>query len=252
MAEVVVRVYGPLNDFLPAPRRHVACPHLVEGHPSVKDLIEGLGIPHPEIDLILVNLTSVPFDYKVQQADRIAVFPRFATFDISEVSRVRPQPLDTIRFVADVHLGKLARRLRLLGLDTAYRRDATDAELADTARAERRILLTRDRRLLTRRIVTHGCLLRTTDPHHQVVEVLRRFGPLDVRPFSRCLRCNTQLHETPKSAVEASLPPRTRTYYDRFLTCSGCGRIYWKGSHWKRLMRAANLALEEADGRTPG
>ena len=249
MIEVTVRAYGPLNDFLPAHRRQVTWPHVVEGHPPVKDVIESLGVPHPEIDLILANGVSVPFDYAVQAADRIAVFPQFMIVDIGTLTRVRARPLDRVRFVADVHLGKLARHLRLLGLDTAYRADADDAALAELAHREGRILLTRDQGLLKRRMVAHGYFIRETHPHHQLVEVLRRFGPLDLQAFSRCLRCNALLREVPKSAVDSALLPRTRQYYDRFEACSGCGRIYWKGSHWKRLTQAIDAAREEAARR---
>lgn len=247
MIEVTVRVYGPLNDFLPAHRRQVTWTHGVDGHPSVKDVIESLGVPHPEIDLILVNRISVPFDYAVQNTDRIAVYPRFVTFDIATLTKVRPPPLDTVRFVADVHLGKLARHLRLIGLDTAYRPEADDAALAELADREGRILLTRDQGLLKRRRVTHGYFIRETRPHRQLVEVLRRFGPLDLQPFSRCSRCNTLLREVPKSAVDSALLPRTRQHFDRFEACSGCGRIYWQGSHWERLKHAIAAAREEAD-----
>jgi uncharacterized protein with PIN domain len=157
-----------------------------------------------------------------------------------------------MRFVADVHLGKLARRLRLFGLDTAYRHDADDAALVDTADQERRILLTRDRALLKRRAVTHGYFIRETNPHGQLVEVLRRFGPLDVQPFSRCLRCNDILRDAPKSTVDAVLLPRTRQHYDAFEICGGCGRVYWKGSHWKRLKQTIDAARQEAEhGEVP-
>ena len=249
MIEVTVRVYGSLNDFLPAHRRQVTWPHVVDDHPSVKDLLESLGVPHPEIDLILVNGLSVPFDYTVQSADRIAVFPQFMTLDAGMLTCVRPQPLDTVRFVADVHLGKLARHLRLIGFDTAYHADADDAALAELADREGRILLTRDQGLLKRRIVAHGYFIRATHPHRQLVEVLRRFDPLDLQPFSRCLRCNDLLREVPKSAVDSALLPRTRQHYDRFQVCSGCGRIYWQGSHWKRLKHAIDAAREEAGRR---
>ena len=244
-----MRVYGSLNDFLPAHRRQVTWPQAVDGHPTVKDLIESLGVPHPEIDLILVNGVSVPFDYVVQSADRIAVFPQFMIVDIRTLTRVRPRPLDRIRFVADVHLGKLARHLRLIGLDTAYRADADDAALAELADREGRILLTRDQGLLKRRMVAHGYFIRETHPHRQLVEVLRRFGPLDLQTFSRCLRCNDVLREVPKSSVDAALLPRTRQHYDRFTACGGCGRIYWTGSHWKRLTHAIDAAREEAERR---
>jgi uncharacterized protein with PIN domain len=248
VTEVTLRVYGPLNDFLPPSRRQTAWRRLVDGHPSVKDLIENAGVPHPEIDLILVNGSSVGFEHLVRAGDRIAVFPRFTSLDVSALTLVRPPPLDDVRFVADVHLGKLARRLRLAGLDTAYRDDATDADLATQAHRDARILLTRDQGLLKRRAVAHGYFVRETDVHRQFVEVLRRFGPLHLQPFSRCPRCNTVLAEVSKSAVDAILQPRTRQHYDRFHRCSGCGRVYWPGSHWARLTHAIERARAEADG----
>ena len=246
MTDVAVRMYGPLNDFLPVRRRHVTWTHSVDGHPSVKDVIESLGVPHPEVDLILANGVSVPFAYAVQPADRIAVFPRFVSVDIEGLTRVRPRPLETVRFVADVHLGTLARRLRLAGLDTCYGTDASDAALAELAEREGRVLLTRDLDLLKRRCVSHGYFVRDTNPHRQFVEVLRRFGPFDLQPFSRCLCCNGLLCTVPKSAVDRVLLPRTRQHHDHFETCRGCDRVYWKGSHWKRLQRVIDAAVEEA------
>jgi uncharacterized protein len=248
MIEVTLRVYGPLNDFLPAHRRQAPWERVVDGHPSVKDFIERAGIPHPEIDVILINGLSVGFDEIIRSGDRIAVFPRFVTLDVGSHARVRPRPLEHTRFLADVHLGKLARRLRLAGLDTAYDPGADDAALADLAARQSRILLTRDVGLLMRRSVTHGYFIRETQAQRQLVEVLRRFGPLDLRPFSRCLRCNDFLHEVPKSAVATALLPRTRQHYHHFEMCNGCGSVYWKGSHWKRLKRAIDAAREEAAG----
>jgi uncharacterized protein len=249
MTEVTVRAYGALNDFLPPHRRQVSWQHPVDGRPSVKDVVERIGIPHPEIDLLLVNGASVAFDHIIRGGDRIVVFPRFVTLDITTLTRVRPRPLEAIRFVADVHLGKLARRLRLAGIDTAYREDADDAALAELAHREERILLTRDQGLLKRRVVTHGYFIRAINPHGQFVEVLRRFGALDWQPFSRCLRCNHVLERVPKSAVDAALQPRTREHYDQFERCSGCGRVYWRGSHWRRLRHAIDAARAEVEGR---
>lgn len=207
MIEVTVRVYGALNDFWPVHRRQTPWRRVVDTHQSVKDVIESL----------------------VRNDDRIAVFPHFVSLDVRTLTHVRPPPLAHARFVADVHLGKLARRLRLAGLDTAYRSDADDVTLADLAHREERILLTRDQNLLKRHVVTHGYFVRDTDPHRQFVEVLKRFGPLDLRPFSICLTCDGLLRDVPKSAVDAALLPRTRQYYDCFAQCLGCGRVYWKG-----------------------
>jgi uncharacterized protein with PIN domain/sulfur carrier protein ThiS len=246
MIEASVRVYGSLNDFLPPGRRHVPSLRVVDRPTTVKDLIEGLGVPHPEIDLILVHGTAVPFDYIVRSGDRIAVFPRFTSVDIGSVTLVRPLPPATMRFVADVHLGKLARRLPLAGLDTAYGANHDDAALADLASREDRVLLTRDQALLKRRTIAYGSFVRTTDPRDQFVEVLRRFGPLDFLPFSRCLQCNGLLREVPKSSIEALRLPRTRRDFDRFEECAACGRLYWKGSHWARLTQILDAARLDA------
>ena len=246
MSRVTIRLYGPLNDFVPPERRHVAWPHVFEGGASAKDVIEGFGVPHPEVDLIVVNGESVPFEYGVQDGDRLAVFPRFAAIDVSAVTRVRQRLPDPIRFVLDTHLGKLARHLRLAGLDVAYRRDARDDELVEIACHDRRILLTRDRGLLKRRAVMHGYFVRETTAYRQLVEVLARFSPLPLAPFSRCPQCNAGLRETPKAAVEARLAERTRRAFEQFYECSGCGQVYWKGSHWAELVRILDAAIREA------
>ncbi|HXH07949.1 MAG TPA: Mut7-C RNAse domain-containing protein [Vicinamibacterales bacterium] len=238
-----VRVYGPLNDFLPPARRQRSFVLQSPAPRSVKDLIESLGVPHPEIDLVVLNGEPAPFDRLVREGDRIAVFPKFFGIDISEVTRVRPRPPVPIRFLLDGHLGKLARWLRLVGLDAACPAAAGDDTLASLAPAEARILLTRDRELLKRRAVVHGYFVRETRPHRQLVEVLRRFEP-PVRPFSRCLRCNGELDPVEKAVVEPQLPPRTREHYRDFLRCRGCGRVYWRGAHWARLVGGVRAALD--------
>jgi uncharacterized protein with PIN domain len=248
---VTVRVYGSLNDFVPPQRRHVPWSRALKGGASVKDVLEGVGVPHPEVDLILVNGESVTFQHPVQAGDRIAVFPRFESLDVSTLTRVRRDPPGPIRFVLDTHLGKLARHLRLAGLDSVYRRDARDDELAETAGRERRVLLTRDRGLLKRAIVVHGYFVRETASFRQLVEILARFAPLPLAPFSRCLRCNAALVPVPKPTVEARLEPRTREVFAEFRQCSGCGQVYWKGSHWRELVRILDAAIREANAHRP-
>ena len=202
----------------------------------MKDLIEGLGVPHTEVDLILVNGLSVDFGHSIDDGDRVSVYPVFETLDISPATLVRPRPLGEIRFVADLHLGRLAAYLRLAGLDTLYRNDWGDEGLAEIAVKERRVLLTRDRGLLMRAVVTHGYLVRETHPRAQLTEVLERFdlwGAL--LPLSRCSICNGLVERVAKPEVVEALPARTAQHYEDFWRCVGCGRLYWKGAHYRSL-----------------
>lgn len=232
MARAEFRFYEELNDFLPPERRKVAFTHEFSRRASVKDMIEALGVPHPEVELIVANGESVGFDYLVRDGDRIAVYPMFESLDVSPALRVRGLALRTSRFVLDVHLGTLARYLRLCGFDTLYRNDYGDAELARISAAEHRILLTRDRNLLKRRIVTHGYCVRRDDPRRQLAEVFRRFDLAGAAaPFTRCARCNGLLEDVDKAAVEHRLEPLTRRHYDVFRQCRDCGHVYWRGSH---------------------
>lgn len=212
---------------------------------SVKDLIESLGVPHPEVGLIVVGRRPVGFDHPVSAGDRVAVFPPFRWIDLDGVTTVDPPPAEP-RFVLDVHLGTLARRLRLLGFDCWYRTDADDDELADVAVTQGRILLTRDRELLMRRVIVHGYCPRSDDPELQAIEVLRRYDLVGrLHPFTRCVRCNGELVEVAKTDVLDLLPPRTRVEHDEFSRCASCRQVYWPGSHrdavdpFLRLARAA-------------
>lgn len=239
MSEVHFRFYEELNDFLPVERRRREFP--VAGRPrnSVKDMIESLGVPHTEIDLILVNGETVDFSYLVRPGDRISVYPEFESFDIQAVNRLRPEPLRRTRFVLDTHLGKLARYLRLLGFDALYSNAYKDEELAAiSSRGDKRILLTRDRGLLKRSEVTHGYYVRETRPLEQAREVVRRFDLRRlVRAFGRCIQCNGELIRTDCEEVADRLPPRIAAGFDEFSVCRDCSRVYWKGSHYDRLRR---------------
>ncbi len=231
-----LRFYAELNDFLPPKKRQSPLLYHFSVSPAVKDAIESLGVPHPEVDLILVNGVSVDFGYLVQPGDRISVYPVFETLDISPLVRLRPQPLRDPRFVLDVHLGRLAVYLRMFGFDTLYRNDYADPELAHISSSQSRILLTRDRGLLKRSLVTHGYCLRTTQPRQQLLEILRRFDLFSrLNMFSRCLHCNSLLQAVNKADILERLPPKTARYYDEFRLCPNCQRIYWPGSHFQRM-----------------
>ncbi len=246
ISRAYVRFYAELNDFLPPEKRGRTFPYsfLVSG--SVKDMIEALGVPHTEVELILVDGRSVDFDYQVQDGDRISVYPVFESFDVTPLVRVRPEPLRETRFVLDTHLGKLATYLRLFGLDTLYRNDYEDPELARISAEQGRILLTKDHHLLKRNCVQHGYYVRAVDAREQLLEVLSRFHLFrSTEPFTRCLRCNGLLRPVPKEAVYDRLPPGTRRHYDEFRQCDTCGQIYWKGSHYRCMRRFVKEVLEE-------
>jgi len=240
------RFYEELNDFLPPDRRKQGFLYAFAGTPAVKDAIEAQGVPHTEVDLILVNGLSVDFDYHLQPGDRVAVYPVFESLDIFPVSRVRPEPLRRIRFIADVHLGKLVRWLRLLGFDTLYRNDLADADIIAIALEEKRIILTRDLGLLKNKAVTHGYWVRTSSPGEQTREVIQRFTLLrSAAPFSRCLECNGGIEAIARAEAHKSVPPQVAAACDSFNRCRSCGRIYWRGSHHARLTeRLKSLGLE--------
>jgi len=172
----------------------------------------------------------------VQDGDKISVYPVFESIDISSLVRLRPVPLREVRFIADAHLGRLAAYLRIVGFDTLYQDDYQDEELARISSGERRTLLTRDRGLLKRNVITRGYCVRATDPREQLIEVLRRFDLLrTMTPFRRCVHCNAVLQRCPKELISDQLLPETKEHFNDFSICPACGHIYWKGSHYRRV-----------------
>jgi hypothetical protein len=230
------RFYEELNDFLPEERRKRAFPIEVDRARSVKDAIESAGVPHPEVDLILVDGRSVDFAHLLRGGERVAVYPIFESLDISPLVRLRPLPLRDPRFVADGHLGKLARHLRMAGFDTLYGNDWDDDGIVRLAALQKRTILTRDKGMLRRGDVDRGYFVRATESEAQLAEVLARLQ-LDnaVAPFTRCRECNTPLEDVPRDAVLDRLPEKVRGLYDRFRRCPGCERIYWEGTHFERM-----------------
>jgi uncharacterized protein with PIN domain len=233
-----LRFYAELNDFLPREHRFREFERSFGTGTTVKDLIESTGVPHTEVELVLVNGRSLGFSHAVRDGDRISVYPTFESFDISPALQVRDEPLRQTSFILDVHLGKLARHLRLLGFDTLYDRDRSDRELAESSAREQRILLTRDVGLLKRRIVTHGYYVRESDPRAQLAEVVARLDlARRIRPFTRCLNCNGELEPIDKKEVADRLEPRTRRHFEEFWMCRECKNIYWRGSHYDKLLQ---------------
>lgn len=236
MVTATFRFYEELNEFL-APgrqRREFAVPCARAA--TTKHMIEALGVPHTEVELILLNGSSVGFDALLHEGDRVAVYPKFEAFDITPLLRVRGQPLRATRFVADTHLGALARLLRMMGFDTLHDNALADDEIARIAAAQHRIVLTRDRDLLKRRCITHGCYVHALRPGPQLREVCERLDlARSARPFTLCPKCNAPLQPASAAQLEPRLPPRVRELYARFATCASCDRVYWEGEHWQRL-----------------
>ncbi|MBU1236046.1 MAG: Mut7-C ubiquitin/RNAse domain-containing protein [Gammaproteobacteria bacterium] len=251
--KAVFRFYEELNDFLPPERRRQEFSATCARAATTKHMIEALGVPHTEVELILVNGVSVGFDRLLCEGDRVAVYPRFEAFDVTPLLRVRAAPLRVTRFVADAHLGGLAHLLRMAGFDTLYRNDYDDPELADISIREERILLTRDRELLKLRGITHGCYVHTLKPELQFREIVERLDlRRSIKPFSLCLECNRPLRPIDKAEVLDRLPPAVRLKHEQFTTCDVCERIYWQGSHWQRMQSLLNDVMHPGvgEGRT--
>jgi hypothetical protein len=248
MVSVTIRFYEELNAFLPAEKRKRDFKIAIPKGCTVKAMIEDLGVPHTEIDLVLANGDSIDFAYQPTDGDRISVYPKFESWDIGSLSRVRPAPLREVRFALDVHLGRLARLLRMFGFDSLYSNSLDDEELARLAALEKRIVLTRDRGLLKRRSVTHGYLVRSLVPHDQVGEVVRRFDLAgSLRLGSRCVECNMLLQSVSKEVVLGRLPPAVAHDYADFSICPKCNKVFWRGSHWQKITElAASLGLQTA------
>jgi hypothetical protein len=236
MPRIRLRFYAELNDFLPRASRGTTIECEAPPRAPLRDLIEGLGVPHTEVELVLVNGESVSLEHVPAANALVSVYPVFEAIDVAGVSRVRSEPLREVRFALDGHLGRLGAYLRMAGFDTRYENRADDAALAEVSRRERRILLTRDQGLLKRRVVAHGCFVRATAPRDQLVEVVRRFDLARlVRPFTRCLRCNTVLTPAAAETVERRVPPRVRAKRHEYSHCAACDRVFWKGTHYDRM-----------------
>ena len=231
-----LRFYGELNDHLPVEARGRAAKIRFDVPPTTKSAIEAFGVPHVEVARIDRGGETMQFSDRISPDDRIAVYPMFRTFDVARAGIGCGEPPCPVRFLADIHLRKLVRLLRLLGIDTKI--GEIDADLSCESILSRRVLLTRDRTLLMRRELEHGYWVRSTDPIAQVVEVARRFRlASQMKRLQRCSVCNGMLHPVAKNEVEARLPPKTARWLDDYMQCERCGKLYWRGTHMERINR---------------
>ena len=245
--KVRLRFHGDLHFFLGSKSGDVVIERQLAEKTSIKDVIESCGVPHPEVDLILVDGQPVGFDHTLANDAKVDVFTVEDRGTVPAEKRL--QATGIASFVADGHLGGLTRNLRLLGFDVAYEQNADDRQLLDVMSRENRALLTRDRRLLMHAIVQHGYCPRSQNAEQQTIEVLRRFGLSKmIAPFTRCLRCNAPLEQAAKAEIIDNLEPLTKIYYDQFRRCPSCKQIYWSGSHFPKLQKR----VEEIRSRVRG
>ena len=246
--KVRLRFHGNLSVFLGSKAGDAVIERRLAEKTSIKDVIESCGVPHPEVDLILVDEQTVGFDHTLANDTKVEVFPVENRGTCRTDKQL--QMIGIMRFVADGHLGRLTRNLRLLGFDVAYHRNPDDRQLLDVMVRENRALLTRDRRLLMHAIVQHGYWPRSQNADEQTIEVVRRFDLSElIAPFTRCLRCNAPLEAAAKADIIDKLEPLTKIYYHQFRRCPDCKQIYWSGSHFPKLQRRVEEIRSRARGK---
>jgi uncharacterized protein with PIN domain len=246
MSYVTLRFYAELNDHLPPGHQRVPFEQEIPEQATVRESLKLLAVPESEVDLVLVNGVSVDLSYAVRDGDKISLYPVFESFDISSVEKIHSRPLRQPRFILDVHLGKLAYHLRMLGFDTLYKNDYRDSDLLTISSTQGRALLTKDRKLLEEPTVTRGYHVKGKDPREQLLEVMRRFDLFNsINPFTRCLLCNTLLRPVSKEAVLHRLPEKVKDLFNEFQLCPTCDRVYWKGSHYERMEKFIEGVMED-------
>jgi uncharacterized protein len=233
-----IRFYGCLNDFLRKPNRGTKMEISISAKQSIKDVIESKGVPHTEVALIIINGNPVKFDYFVNEGDYVSVYPPFFNLNISAENNLQISAPTPLRFVADAHLGRLARYLRMLGHDCVYRSDLRDREIIDFSVNDGRVVLTRDVGILKENKTKYGYFIRSQLPKEQLMEVILRYGlHEDQSPFKRCMMCNGLLKKVDKNDILHRLPQNTRIYFNKFFQCEQCEKVYWEGSHYDEMKR---------------
>jgi len=248
MPKGIFRFYEELNDFLPKYRRKTNFEAAFKGKRSIKDMIEALGVPHTEIDLILVNGKLVDFNYILQNKDRVSVYPVFESFNITDVTLLRKTPLRQHKFIADINLGNIVKYMRLLGFDLYYDSLLSTRKIIDISKRENRVILTKNRKLLKFKDVTHGIFIRPGSTTEQIRRIIDYLDIKDnIKPFSRCLRCNTLLKSVLKEKILNKIPPKTKEFCDEYVQCQSCDNFFWKGTHFINMKKIVSQILFQAE-----
>lgn len=241
LAKVIFRFFGQINFFLPPEKREQDFIVQFHDNPTVMNLIESLSAPHTEIGRLELDGKDLPASHLVSDGEHIQVYPVNTDNHKDIIQGKSPS-----RFVLDVHLGRLSAYLRMLGFDTVYGKSLDDQTLAQISADEDRILLSRDRGLLMRKIVRQGSFIYSTDPFHQFHQVIHRYSlKTQAAPFTRCLKCNGLLNPVEKTEIRHLLLPLTEKHHEEFARCDTCGGIFWKGSHFERMEKIIRAAYAE-------
>ena len=244
MLKGMFRFYEELNDFLPKHRRKTTFEAEFKGKRSIKDMIEALGVHHTEVDLILVNGISVDFNYILQNEDRVSVYPVFESLNISEVTLLRKIPLRRHKYLADINLGNIVKYMRVLGFDVYYDSLLSTRKIIEISKRENRVILTKSRKLLKFKDVTHGIFIRPGTTTEQIRQIIDYLDIKDnIKPFSRCLRCNTLLKSVLKDKILDRIPQKTKEFCDEYVQCQSCDKIYWKGTHFINMKKVVKQIL---------
>jgi len=244
MSEAIFRFYEELNEFLPKQRRKTDFQVDFKGRRTIKDMIEALGVPHTEIDLILINGKSVDLTYRLQDDDRVSVYPVFESLNIKNVTRLRKIPLRKTKFIADIHLGDIVKYMRVLGFDVYFKPSLFTQKIIEISKKENRIILTKSRRLLKIKEVTHAIFIRPGTTAEQIKKIVDFLDIKDsIKPFSRCLRCNNLVKSVSKESIADRIPPKTREFCDQYTYCDLCDKIYWNGTHFIKMNKAIDHIL---------
>jgi len=236
VAKLFLFFYGDNRELLTPPVADGGVVYPLSRRASIKDIIEALGVPHTEIGRIELDGHELTFQYLPQAGERIHVFAHVAPRSSATVLRTNPVP--DLRFMVDVNVQKVARNLRMIGIDASLVPGGTLQDVASAATLEQRILVTRNRELLKLSRVVHGQLLRSENHLEQLGEVIDRYAlKRYIKPFTRCLSCNGVLTRCAKEDILDRLEPRTRKYYTSFKTCLTCNKIYWQGSHHREMRK---------------
>ena len=248
MPKGTFRFYEELNDFLPKHKRKTEFEATFKGKRSIKNMIEALGVPHTEIDLILVNGNSVDFNYILQDEDRVSVYPVFESLNITNVTRLRKIPLRRNKFIADINLGDIVKYMRILGLDLYYDPLLSTREIVEISKRENRIILTKSRKLLKFKEVSHGIFIRPGTTEEQIRRIIDYLDIKDnIKPFSRCIRCNTLLNIVAKEKILDRIPPKTKEFCNEYVQCHSCDKIYWKGTHFIHMKMVVRQILDHSE-----